>query len=149
MLSTGPYSNIPADAFGFSQEEWLRYSMDIRQYHECTHFICRKLFPDKISAVWDETVADTVGIYAAFGRTDTAIAERCFGITDSCYTGGRLENYLDNPTPEQLDRLADGIHKLLTRFEAIAAENSGIAPFDLAVLLEKQQDELQGLLAVQ
>ena len=86
---------------------------------------------------------------AAFGRTDTAIAERCLGISGSRYTGGRLENYLDNPIPEQLDRLAAGIHRLLLQFEAVSAENSGIAPFELAVLLEKQQGALQGLLAVE
>ncbi|MBR3631016.1 MAG: hypothetical protein IKN55_11185 [Oscillospiraceae bacterium] len=148
VLSTSPYSGIPASDFGFTPEEWLGHSMTIRMYHECTHFVCRKLFPEQVSAVWDEAVADTVGIYAAFGRTDAAMAEHCFGITDGRYTGGRLENYLDAPTPEQLDRLADGMHRLLKEFDAIAEAGGGLPPFELAMQLEQKQDALKGLLEV-
>ncbi|MCR4646228.1 MAG: hypothetical protein K5695_12605 [Oscillospiraceae bacterium] len=146
ILSTGPYSNVPAAELGLTGAAWLRDSMTIRRFHECTHFICRKLFPDQISVVWDEAVADTVGIYSAYGKPDTRMAERFFGITDGHYTGGRLENYLELPDPATLDRLAAGLHRLLAEFEKIVQEHSGIAPFDLAILLEQQQERLSGLL---
>ncbi|MBR5376114.1 MAG: hypothetical protein IK139_02430, partial [Lachnospiraceae bacterium] len=51
ILSSGPYSNIPASDVGIAEEEWRRLSHSIRKYHECTHFICRRRFPEKIDAV--------------------------------------------------------------------------------------------------
>ncbi len=96
------------------KERWLSLSDTIRRAHECTHFICRKLYPDKIDEVWDELVADSVGVYAAFGGYYPEMVELFLGIgpgsdkgsapqdkaeekseeTAYCYTGGRLENYV-------------------------------------------------------
>lgn len=95
VLSVGPYSGLDASAAGYPEEEWIAYSHLIRKYHECTHFICRRLYPEKIDALWDELVADAVGIYAAFGRFDRGLSERFLGIENGRYTGGRLENYLE------------------------------------------------------
>ena len=58
VLSVGPYSAVDAARAGFSEEEWLSYSHAIRKAHECTHFICRRLYPALKDAVWDERVAD-------------------------------------------------------------------------------------------
>lgn len=57
---------------------WIRASDDIRKYHELTHFVCRRLYPDLIDKVRDELIADAVGICAAFGeyRRDLKDAER-------------------------------------------------------------------------
>jgi len=95
VLSVGPYSGLDASAAGFPEEEWIAYSHLIRMYHECTHFICRRLYPEKIDALWDELVADAIGIYAAFQHYDRRLAERFLGIENGRYTGGRLENYLE------------------------------------------------------
>lgn len=95
ILSVGPYSGIAASLAGFPEEEWIAYSHTIRKYHECTHFICRRMYPEMIDPLWDELVADAIGLYAAFGRFDRRLAELFLGITDGRYTGGRLENYLD------------------------------------------------------
>ncbi|MBQ4482873.1 MAG: hypothetical protein II966_06530, partial [Lachnospiraceae bacterium] len=95
VLSTGPYSAIPAGRIGACDAEWITLSQKIRKYHECTHFICRRLYPDKKDAVWDELVADAVGIVAAFGKFDADMEKLFLGIEGDTYTGGRLENYAD------------------------------------------------------
>ena len=62
VLSRGPYSNVSASEAGCGEKEWLVLSDTIRRYHELTHVICRRLYPDDIDAVRDELIADAVGI---------------------------------------------------------------------------------------
>ena len=143
ILSAGAYSGIPASAAGFSEEEWIDLSMSIRKYHECTHFVCRRLFPDKISAVWDELVADTIGLYGTFGRFEPDMADLFLGISNGRYSGGRLENYVKDRSEDKMSELAEKIHSIFMSFREICESNSGLAPFDMAVLLEKQQDVLE------
>ncbi len=135
ILSTGPYSAVPAEEAGMPEEEWLAASLRIRRAHECTHFICRRLFPDRINAVWDELVADAVGLYAAFGRYDIALAERFLGITPDGYTGGRLENYAKDL---DLDALARKVHRTLLRLEEVILGEGTPEPYALAVRLEEE-----------
>ena len=139
ILSTGPYSNIPAEAVGISEPEWLKYSYEIRKYHECTHFICRRKYPDQISPIWDEVMADAVGIAAAFGQFDPAMEEVFLGINESGYTGGRLENYVENR--EELDATARKIHEMLQKASKLYEEQHQPEPFDFAMLLEERQQE--------
>lgn len=153
VLSVGPYSGICAERINelfegcginhvpLSDDEWISYSDTIRKYHECTHYICRKRFPDKTDPVIDELVADAVGIYAAFGRFYKELEALFLGIDDNGYAGGRLENYVKADTgtekQKQLDDLSPGIMRFLGNFEKTAEENPGILPYDLAVLLEE------------
>ena len=127
VLSIGPYSGVPAAKVGLSEERWIACSHEIRLYHECTHFIAYRLYPEKCEPVRDEVVADAVGIYAAFGRVDRGIAECCLGISEGRYTGGRLENYTENPEDE-LEMIRD----TLLIAEKIANDYRGIAPLELA-----------------
>ncbi len=135
VLSTGPYSALPAEEAGMAEADWLAASMRIRRAHECTHFICRRLFPDKINAVWDELVADAVGLYAAFGCYDLPMAERFLGINAEGYTGGRLENYAGK---EDLDRLARKAHLTMLHLERVIRREEKTDPWALAVRLEKE-----------
>ena len=143
LLSVGPYSNIKAEAFGLDGQVWLDRSYTIRKYHECTHFICRRIFPEKIDAVWDEIVADAVSIVAAFGRFDPAMEEVFFGINESGYIGGRLENYVEDK--DALDALAARIHSVIARvaglYETGRKAGQITDPFDLAIMLEEKQEE--------
>ena len=144
ILSVGPYSAIPASDLGFAADKWISLSDTIRKYHECTHFICRRKYPDKIDAVWDELVADAVGIYAAFGRSDPGMEAHFLGIRDGLYTGGRLENYVDADNEEEkkaaLDELSAKIQTILGDFERITSLNPGVTPFELAEILENTKE---------
>ncbi len=137
VLSTGPYSAVPAAKLGLSDEEWISLSATIRKYHECTHFICRKLYPDKKDAIWDELVADAAGIVAAFGRFDSETEKLFLGIEQDRYTGGRLENYTDVDTD-----LTEKIIKTLERFSDIAADHPKADPYEFVIILEEEKDAI-------
>lgn len=137
VLSIGPYSAVPASKLGVPDDEWITLSSTIRKYHECTHFICRRLYPDKKEAVWDELVADAVGIYAAFNRFDPDMEKVFLGIEENTYTGGRLENYVS------IDKaITQKVCNVLDRFSDIVRENAEATPYELAILLEEEMDEL-------
>ena len=137
VLSWGPYSAVPAGETGYPEKEWLRMSHSIRKAHECTHFICRRLFPERKDAVWDELVADAVGITAALGHFDRALAERFLGIREGCYTGGRLENYVSDGDRCALDALAARADTVLRRFETVLAKDIG-GIYSLPARLEEE-----------
>lgn len=132
VLSAGPYSNVAAADVGLPEDEWLAKSLAIRQYHECTHVICKKRWPDMVDAVWDELVADAIGIYAAYGRFDAGLEERFLGIRDGKYVGGRLENYTD-----QID--AARVSDILADFATLFARNDGKEPFDMIEILQARK----------
>lgn len=137
VLSVGPYSAIPAQMMGVSDEEWIILSHKIRKYHECTHFICRNLYPDKKDAIWDELVADAVGIVAAFGKYNADMEKMFLGIDGNIYTGGRLENYTVVDAP-----LTERICCVLDRFSEIAGKDTSWLPYELAIKLEDTKEEL-------
>ncbi len=139
VLSIGPYSAIPASKAGVSEEEWISLSDTIRKYHECTHFICRRLYREKIDAVWDELVADAVGIYAAFGKFDRKMEELFLGISDGSYTGGRLENYVKE---DELSELSSRIPGILNSFNDIMEDMKGADPYEIAIAIEEKKEEL-------
>lgn len=143
LLSVGPYSAVKGEAFGYENEEWLRLSGLIRRYHEGTHFICRRLYPEKIDPIWDELVADAAGILGAFGRYDQNLAEAFLGIDEKGYRGGRLENYV---TDEDLQDLSRRSHRLLCEFSQLIESRNEKDPYQAAILLEEKKEELDPLL---
>jgi len=141
VLSWGPYSNVSASEAGQAEASWPETSYGIRKYHELTHVICRRLYPERIDAVWDELVADAVGVYAALGRYDAELEKRCLGITGDRYTGGRLENYSDDAA-----QLARPVSEMLDRFSEIIGEHPDTAPFDLIPILQECQERFHTML---
>ncbi len=140
VLSWGPYSAVSSERIGLSEEEWPRLSDIIRRTHECTHFICRRLHPDKKDAIWDELVADAAGIFAAFGRFDCRLEEIFLGTDGNTYFGGRLENYIDGDADRQgqLESLAGRIHETLLHFSEIAEKCDPADPYGFALRLEEE-----------
>ncbi|MBR3430240.1 MAG: hypothetical protein IKG87_09105 [Clostridia bacterium] len=126
ILSRGPYSHVDAAEAGFDETEWLQLSDTIRRYHEITHVICRRLFPENIEAVRDELVADAVGLVAAFGAFDPELEKKFLGIRDGRYTGGRLGNYTDEP-----EITAESVCTMLSRFEEVIRKTEWESPYDL------------------
>lgn len=100
LLSSGNYSNVSLNDINhychlsLSKDEWIEKSIIIRKYHELTHFIMRKKYPDNISVVRDELIADGLGIIAAFGVFNKEMLKLFLGLENQEYRkGGRLENY--------------------------------------------------------
>ena len=85
-------------------------------------------------------MADSIGVYAAFGEFDKEYIKLFLGITDSGYTGGRLENYVEDS--EKLDELSEKICKVLDVFEGIINNEKPDDAFLLIPELEQQQSIL-------
>jgi hypothetical protein len=135
VLSRGTYSGVSASAMGPTEGEWLARSDTIRRYHELTHVICRRLYPEDVDPVRDELIADAVGLYAAFGRFDPETEKRFLGVKDGRYVGGRLENYTDEP-----EKLAGQVGAALDCIKQVIDAQPGAEPFTLiGALMDKQR----------
>ena len=94
LVSSGFYSAVKPKAVSLAPEEWLDRSLIIRIFHELTHFVCRKRYPQNVDPIRDEVIADAIGLVAAFGTYDPQKAALFLGIEGNGYRpGGRLENY--------------------------------------------------------
>lgn len=134
LLSVGPYSGITAEEAGYDEEEWLSLSGTIRKYHELTHVYCRRMYPDRVNAVWDELAADAIGLYAALGKYDSRLAKLFLGIQGEKYTGGRLGNYTSAP-----EAVCPAVCAALAGIENIIKKNTGVGAFSMIDLLEAEQ----------
>ena len=130
VLSRGPYSHVSAETAGFQEKEWLEYSDTIRRYHELTHVVCRRMYPENIDPLRDELIADAVGLAAAFGRFDPELEKLFLGISGERYTGGRLGNYTGEP-----DRMAARICEGIRCVEELAGAQEQQDSFGLIPVL--------------
>lgn len=99
LLSSEPYSAVPAADLGLDDAEWRRQSVAIRREHECTHYFTLVAFGAMRNNLLDELMADAAGLAAVSGRYDAATALRFLGLEHyPVYRqGGRFENYLGEP----------------------------------------------------
>ena len=119
LLSAGPYSSVSAEQAGLGAEEWIRQSVQIRKYHELTHFVCRRLAPEKKDVLRDEIYADCIGLLAAFGKYETRLAEVFLGIESGTFReGGRLSHYTEGDPNDS----AETAHRWVREAAARVAE---------------------------
>ena len=140
VISEGPYSNVPADETPYAPDEWVHVSREIRLHHECAHVVCRRVMPDDVLPVWDEATADVVGLLAATGRYDAALAARFLGVTDDGFTDGRLSEYLDEDQAAHIDEIAIEVHGACMRIQQMCGPDEAADPF--AFLIELKQSPL-------
>lgn len=128
ILSTGNYSNVTKEDVKnatdneliLSDEEWTEKSIIIRKYHELTHFVMRKIYPDNIKPIRDEIIADCVGLICAFNKLDLRLLKLFLGLESDIYRkGGRLENYkgFDEKCISDVISLIKNIVSILTKYE--------------------------------
>lgn len=125
LLSTGPYSGVAAATLGLDPGEWPALSTTIRAEHEATHYFTRRVFGAVRSNLFDELVADTMGVLAAAGRFREDWLLHFMGLADypAYRAGARLENYLGDPPLSASARtiVRDLVHAAilnLARFDA-------------------------------
>lgn len=118
LLSSGPYSGVPADALRLTESQWRTYSVTIRLEHECTHYLTRRLLGAMRNSLLDELIADYAGIVAACGRYRADWFLNFMGL--ECFpayrASGRLGNYRGDPP------LSDGAFAVLQRAVVRTAE---------------------------
>jgi hypothetical protein len=98
ILSTKPYSNVPANSLGLSDDVWKNYSYSIRLEHECTHLYTLKKYGYATNNLHDELIADYIGISKTIGSYKKEWMLTFMGLEDypRYRKGARLENYLGN-----------------------------------------------------
>lgn len=142
LVSRGNYSALTAEAAGFSKEEWIKKSKTIRIYHELTHFVSRKLFPENRDILRDEVLADSVGLFAVFGCYDALLAKKLLGIEGQEYrSGGRLENYVEEAL---LKEAAEEAKEMVKALEVFYGANGGKSPFELLMEAEQKRIGMEG-----
>jgi hypothetical protein len=104
ILSSGPYSNVPADKIGFSEDVWVNLSVDIRKYHESTHYYMKRALGSMKNNALDEILCDYIGIVKTIGSYRKDWAKLFFGLENfpKYRKGGRLENYAEDLNDSEL-----------------------------------------------
>jgi len=99
ILSRGPYSGIAAQDVDIQKEVWLERSLVIRREHEITHYFTYRAFNAMRNNVFDEIIADFVGLVRAFGFYRADLALRFLGLEQypAFRAGSRLEVYRGAP----------------------------------------------------
>jgi len=119
LLSSGPYSGVAAADVGLSDDDWRRRSAIIRLEHECTHYFTRQLLGSMRNALFDELLADYMGLVASEGRYRADWFLRFMGLEDLSHhrSGSRMESYRGDPP------LSDGAFAVLQSAARRAAHN--------------------------
>jgi len=117
LLSSSPYSGVPAQAMGLDEITWAQQSVAIRAQHEAAHYVTRRLFGSMRNVLHDELIADYMGITAV---RDTFSADwflRFMGVEAdrSFRPSGRLGAYRGTPA------LSDGAFEILMSLARAAA----------------------------
>lgn len=124
LLSTGPYSHLSAADAGFDEPAWRRVSLAIRREHELTHYFVYRVFGVMRTHVFDEIVADFIGIGRALGGYRPALALRCLGLENfpAYRSGGRLEMYYSvaSLSPAAIEIVRTLVHRSVMRLSALS-----------------------------
>lgn len=138
LLNYAPYSNIPAEAVGISEDEWMERSHKLRLRHECAHYETLRLFGAMKNHALDEILADALGQIAAFGAFDSDRQRQFFGLTRGKETcSGRLSFYCQTVAEDERPKIYKAVNDVL---DAVADELNG--------LLARQADEADILSAL-
>lgn len=115
ILSTKPYSNIPAKDLGLEEAFWAEKSMELRFGHECTHYFTKMTYDITKNILHDELMADFTGMYEAFGFYRAEWFLRFMGLEGE--SGGRLIFYTSNLSPEVRDAVSGMLRKAAYNLE--------------------------------
>jgi hypothetical protein len=85
LLHEAPYGSVDALHVpgGLDDQNWLAASTTLRLEHELTHLATKRLVGQMRLNLFDELVADCMGMVAALGRFDAQLFARCLGIPES------------------------------------------------------------------
>lgn len=99
VVSSGPYSNIPAADLQLDDDKWLNLSLEIRIIHECTHYAMKRIYGVMRNNLQDETIADAMGLVCATGsfRSDWFLRFMGLEIHPTLRPNGRLCIYRGEP----------------------------------------------------
>jgi hypothetical protein len=82
ILHQAPYGSVCAKHVpgGLSDGAWLKASTTLRLEHELTHLATKRLLGEMRLNLFDELIADCMGMVAALGQFDASFFGRCLGL---------------------------------------------------------------------
>lgn len=138
VVSQGPYSGVERPDPGWAEE-----SLNIRIWHEMTHIVCRKLYPENKHAVRDEVVADMMGLLKTYRSYDTELAAHFLGIQGGrILPSGRLRHYVKEPKEETAELCVRMIAELSRYAEGRMEKNT----FEIFEILEEIERKKIGMI---
>jgi len=83
ILHRAPYSSLAATSIPGTptEEQWLKQSQHWRLEHELTHIACRRLVDEMRLNLFDELIADALGMIAALGEFSADLFRRGLGLS--------------------------------------------------------------------
>lgn len=107
---------------------------------ELKRFIARKLFPDHKEAIHDESIADAIGLLAAFDKYETRLARLFFGREGESYReGGRWQNYYGGEDPPAVQTRARRLIDTLPAYLDGTGSTEPEAIFRLVCRIEEER----------
>ena len=104
ILHQAPYSSLQASMVPGQRDaqEWLQNSHRWRLAHELTHIACTRLLGEMRINLYDELLADAVGMLASLGRFEAELFRLALGLspTGELQPGGRAKAYVGRLEPE-------------------------------------------------
>ncbi|WP_255442431.1 hypothetical protein [Synechococcus sp. PROS-7-1] len=83
LLHRAPYASIPAERSPGrpDQERWLNQSQQWRREHELAHIACTRLVGEMRINLYDELIADALGMLASLGTFDAELFRLALGLS--------------------------------------------------------------------
>ena len=134
LVTDAPYSGVTASEleFAITDSEWRRCSMSLRLEHEFTHYATKRLWGTMRTNLFDELLADFMGITHVLGRFSKDAFSRFLGLSHwptaepnarvYAYQGtldGQafvIAGHLILSAAAELERLSDSFYESETRF---------------------------------
>jgi hypothetical protein len=108
--------------------DWLARSLVIRREHECTHYFTYRVFRSMRNNVFDELIADFVGLVRAFGGYRGDLARRFLGLEafPAIRPGSRIEVYRSGLSDEALGTIASLAVAATTHLQALSDDQGQV-----------------------
>lgn len=104
LMMKSNYSGVSASELplNISGKEWLERSAVLRMEHEFTHYGIKRIFGVMRTHLWDEVVADYMGIVQALGEFKGSWFLRFLGVDKEkgMRSNGRIHHYIKNIAPD-------------------------------------------------
>ena len=109
VLSKKYYSGIEHSLLNVKEKKWLSDSYNIRLFHEYSHYFTQRYYGVMSNNIYDEILADYLGISMTYGIYDSNLFLKFMGLEDypEYRSGSRFENYIN------LNKVSDGEFDLL------------------------------------
>lgn len=95
VLSGNEYSSLSNKSIGLDKNSWIEISIEIRKFHEITHYFTHRFFKNMKNNIIDELFSDYMGIVSATDEFKSEWVLKFLGLEAENYRkGARLENYI-------------------------------------------------------